>query len=58
MLADRLVESLKPLNDVSVREAWVAEALRRRDEMRSGKVRTVSAQQVAAEMDELLRDAG
>lgn len=58
MLADRLVESLKPLNDVSVREAWVAEALRRRDEMRSGKVRTVSAQQVAAEMDELLCDAG
>ncbi len=57
MLADRLVESLDPLNDDSVREAWANEALRRRDEVRSGKVKTVSAQQVADELDELLRDA-
>ena len=57
-LALRLLESLDPPNDDSVRTAWTAEALRRRDEVRSGKVKTVSAQQVATELDELLRDAG
>lgn len=57
-LALRLLESLDPRNDDSARTAWTTEALRRRDEVRSGKVKTVSAQQVAAELDELLRDAG
>lgn len=38
--------------------ALPADALRRLDEVRSGKVKTIPAQQVAAELDALLRDAG
>lgn len=55
MLADRLAESLDPLNDDDVREAWTAEALRRRDEVRSGKVKTVSAEDSRARIEKLLR---
>ncbi|MFA5684032.1 MAG: addiction module protein [Lysobacteraceae bacterium] len=55
MLAERLVESLDPRDDDSVREAWTAEALRRRDEVRSGKVRTVSAETSRARIERLLR---
>jgi putative addiction module component (TIGR02574 family) len=40
-LVDRLVESLDPAEDVSFRQLWAAEALRRRDEVRSGCVQTV-----------------
>lgn len=43
LLADRLVESLDPLFDDDIRALWANEALRRRDEVRSGQVRTVSA---------------
>jgi hypothetical protein len=41
LLADRLVESLDPLLDEEVRGLWAAEAIRRRDEVREGKVQTV-----------------
>jgi hypothetical protein len=41
LLADRLVESLDPAEDGYVRRLWVAEALRRRDAVRSGRVQTV-----------------
>lgn len=41
LLADRLVESLDPLTDEQVRGLWVKEALRRRDEVRSGEVETI-----------------
>jgi putative addiction module component (TIGR02574 family) len=40
-LLDRLVESLDPAEDVPFRELWAAEALRRRDEVRAGRVQTV-----------------
>lgn len=40
-LVDRLVESLDPVEDVSFRQLWAAEALRRRDEVRSGRVQTI-----------------
>jgi len=43
LLADRLVESLDPAEDSVVRRLWAAEALRRRDEVRSGQVKTFSA---------------
>lgn len=36
LLADRLTESLDPLKDVEVQSLWAAEAVRRRDEIRSG----------------------
>lgn len=44
LLADRLVESLDPIADEDVRALWAAEALRRRDEVRSGKVQTIPAE--------------
>jgi putative addiction module component (TIGR02574 family) len=37
-LVDRLIESLE---ESSFRQLWATEALRRRDEVRSGKVQTV-----------------
>jgi len=42
LLADRLVESLDPIQDQEIQELWAAEALRRRDEVRSGLVKTIS----------------
>jgi len=43
LLADRLVESLDPLTDQDVRSAWASEALRRLDDLRSGRVAGVPA---------------
>jgi hypothetical protein len=40
-LADRLAESLDPLEDDSTRARWVNEALRRRDDVRNGRVATI-----------------
>jgi putative addiction module component (TIGR02574 family) len=40
-LADKLVESLDPVEDMSFRQLWAAEALKRRDEVRSGRVQTI-----------------
>ncbi|MGZ4987407.1 MAG: addiction module protein [Limisphaerales bacterium] len=47
-LADRLVESLDPADDNSFRQLWTAEAVRRRDEVRSGKVKTIPADEALA----------
>jgi hypothetical protein len=41
LLADRLVESLDPAEDGHLGRLWAAEALRRRDEVRKGLVRTI-----------------
>ena len=40
-LADLLVESLQGEDIGQVQEAWIAEAKRRRDEVRDGKVVTI-----------------
>ena len=48
LLADRLVESLDPLADDEVRASWAAEAIRRRDEVRSGKVKAIPGDVAAA----------
>jgi hypothetical protein len=45
LLADRLVESLDPAEDGYIRQLWMAEAIRRRDEVRTGRVRTVPAEE-------------
>ncbi len=50
LLADRLVESLDPAEDGYVRQLWVAEALRRRDEVRNGRVQTIPADQALAQV--------
>ena len=41
LLADRLVESLDPSEDGYIRQLWAAEARRRRDEVRAGRVKTI-----------------
>ena len=48
LLADRLVESLDPAEDVRIRELWRDELLRRRDEVRSGRVKTIPGDEVLA----------
>ena len=48
LLADRLVESLDPAEDGAIRQLWAAEALRRRDEVRSGRVKTIPGDEALA----------
>ncbi|MEI9896347.1 MAG: addiction module protein [Chthoniobacter sp.] len=48
LLADRLVESLDPIEDDHIRQVWAVEARRRRDEVRSGRVRTVPGDEAMA----------
>ena len=55
LLADRLVESLDPITDEDVRASWVAEAARRLDEVRSGKVKTIPADEVLARIRALVK---
>jgi putative addiction module component (TIGR02574 family) len=55
VLADRLVESLDPLKDDAVRGAWASEAVRRRDEIRSGKVAAIPGEAAAEQVRALLR---
>lgn len=50
LLADRLVESLDPAEDGHVRQLWMAEAIRRRDEVRSGRVRTIPGEEGLAQV--------
>lgn len=45
LLADRLAESLDPLEDGYIRQLWVTEARTRRDEVRSGLVKTIPGQE-------------
>ena len=45
LLADHLVESLDPLEDGYIRQLWVAEACTRRDDVRTGLVRTIPGQE-------------
>ena len=45
LLADRLVESLDPLEDGYIRQLWAAEARARRDDVRTGLVKTIPGQQ-------------
>ncbi len=48
LLADRLVESLDPTEDGYVRQLWAAEAHRRRDDVRSGRVKTIPGDEALA----------
>lgn len=48
LLADRLAESLDPAEDGDTRRLWVAEALRRRDDVRSGRVKTIPGDEALA----------
>lgn len=48
LLADRLVESLDPAEDGYIRQLWAGEALRRRDDVRSGRVKTIPSDEALA----------
>jgi putative addiction module component (TIGR02574 family) len=48
LLADRLVESLDSVKDEKIHRLWAAEALRRRDEVRNGRVKTISGDKALA----------
>ncbi len=50
LLADRLVESLDPAEDGYLHQLWVAEALRRRNEVRAGRVLAVSGEEGLAQV--------
>lgn len=51
-LAGRLLDSLEE-NDLD--QAWRDEAVRRRDEIRSGKVKPIPAEEVYRRIDKLLK---
>ena len=53
-LAEMLVESLDFPEDGDVQQAWKTEAIRRRDDVRSGKVQTIPGEQVLAEIRRIL----
>ena len=55
LLADRLVESLDPVADDAIRALWATEAIRRRDEVRSGAVKSIPAEVVLAEANNLIK---
>jgi putative addiction module component (TIGR02574 family) len=50
LLADRLVESLDPAEDGYVRQLWAAEAMRRRDDVRAGRVLAVPGEEGLAQV--------
>jgi putative addiction module component (TIGR02574 family) len=54
LLADRLVESLDSAELDEIQELWTAEAIRRRDEVRSGQVKSIPGEQVLAEVRRLV----
>ena len=49
-LADQLVESLTDADADEIRQLWAAEAIRRRDEVRSGLVQPIPGEDVVAEV--------
>lgn len=49
-LAEQLVESLAASDLDEIRHRWATEAVRRRDEIRSGSVQPIPGEQVVAEV--------
>ena len=54
VLADRLVESLDLEEPDEIQHLWSTEAIRRRDEIRSGRVQTVTGEEVLEEVRRLV----
>lgn len=54
LLADKLVESLESEELDEIQRLWSAEAIRRRDEIRSGQVQPVPGKQVLEEVRRLV----
>jgi hypothetical protein len=49
-LAEKLVESLDFAESDEIQKLWIQEAIRRRDEVRSGKVKPIPGEEVLAEV--------
>jgi len=45
LLADRLVESLDPTENGYIRKLWASEELKRRDDVRSGRIKTIPSEE-------------
>ena len=54
ILADKLVESLEFDTDPAVQGAWIAEAKRRRDDVRNGSVQPIAGEDALAQVRRLL----
>jgi putative addiction module component (TIGR02574 family) len=50
LLADKIVESLDFSDSDEIEKAWAEEAAKRRDEVRSGKVKPIPGEQVLSEV--------
>lgn len=55
LLADRLVESLDPAEDETIHQLWVAEACRRLEEVRSGRVKTIPGDVALAQVRQAIK---
>lgn len=55
-LAERLVESLDLSEGGEAQRQWAGEALRRRNDVRSGVVRTIPGEQVFTEVRRMLKE--
>lgn len=54
LLADKLVQSLESEDADELQRLWSAEAIRRRDEIRSGHVQPIPGEQVIEEVRRLV----
>ena len=54
LLADKLVQSLESENTGEIQQLWSVEAIRRRDEIRSGQVQPIPGEQVIEEVRRLV----
>ena len=54
LLADQIVESLDLAEPDEIQRLWMVEALRRRDEVRSGHVKAIPGEEVLAEVRRLV----
>lgn len=54
LLADKLVESLDAEELDEIQRLWSVEAIRRRDEIRSGKVQAIPGEEVLEEVRRLV----
>lgn len=53
LLADRLADSLDPLEDGYTRTLWIDEAMRRRDDIRNGRVQTIPGDEVLSRIRQM-----
>lgn len=53
LLADRLADSLDPLEEGYTRTLWIDEAMRRRDEVRNGRVQAIPGDEVLSRIRQM-----